>query len=96
MCRPPTATSSRPTDGHGSDTLPGVSIRPVLPLLVGDVVRLRRRHPCGGDSWQVDRLGADIGVHCQGCGRALMIDRIVLEQRIVEHRSVAGSDVGSA
>jgi len=35
--------------------------RPVLELLLGDVVRLRRPHPCGGTDWRVDRLGADIG-----------------------------------
>ncbi|MGZ8437510.1 MAG: DUF951 family protein, partial [Candidatus Limnocylindrales bacterium] len=34
---------------------------PVLELLLGDVLRLGRRHPCGGDTWLVDRLGADIG-----------------------------------
>ena len=38
--------------------------QPVLRLLLGDVVRLRRAHPCGGDTWLVDRLGADIGLRC--------------------------------
>jgi hypothetical protein len=36
--------------------------RPALELYLGDVVRLRRPHPCGGDTWLVDRLGADIGL----------------------------------
>ena len=40
-------TSSRPPAAHGSDTLPAVPARPVLTLLLGDVVRLRRAHPCG-------------------------------------------------
>ena len=38
---------------------------PLLELLLGDVVRLRRAHPCGGDDWLVDRLGADIGLRCR-------------------------------
>jgi len=54
---------------HASDTLPAVPDRPVLDLLLGDVVRLRKMHPCGGDTWLVDRLGADIGLRCQGCRR---------------------------
>jgi hypothetical protein len=56
--------------------------RPVLELLLGDVVRLRRRHPCGGDDWRVDRLGADIGLKCLSCGRHVLIDRPTLERRI--------------
>jgi hypothetical protein len=55
--------------------------RPVLELLVGDVVRLKRRHPCGSHEWLVDRLGADIGLRCAGCGRHVMIERRVLETR---------------
>ena len=54
----------------------------VLQLFVGDVVRLRRAHPCGSDTWLVDRLGADIGLRCQGCGRHILIERRPLERRL--------------
>jgi len=57
--------------------------QPVLPLLLGDVVRLRRAHPCGADTWTVDRLGADIGLRCRGCRRHVMLERPALERRIV-------------
>lgn len=57
---------------------------PVLALLLGDVLRLRRRHPCGGDRWLVDRLGADIGLRCATCGRHVLLDRRLLERRLVE------------
>jgi len=57
--------------------------RPVLELFLGDVVRLRRRHPCGGDEWLVDRLGADIGMRCLTCGRHVLLERAVLERRLV-------------
>jgi len=57
--------------------------RPVLELLLGDVVRLRRRHPCGSHEWLVDRLGADIGLRCLGCNRHVLLERRVLEARIV-------------
>jgi hypothetical protein len=56
--------------------------QPVLTLLLGDIVRLRRTHPCGGDTWLVDRLGADIGLRCQGCGRHVLIARPTLERRL--------------
>jgi hypothetical protein len=49
---------------------------------LGDVVTLRRVHPCGGQEWLVDRLGADIGLRCRKCERHVMLDRRTLEQRL--------------
>jgi hypothetical protein len=59
-----------------------MSARPVLELLLGDVVRLRRPHPCGGTEWRVDRLGADIGLRCLGCQRHVLVERRQLERRL--------------
>ncbi len=53
-----------------------------MPLLLGDVVRLKRPHPCGGDTWLIDRLGADIGIRCETCGRHVLVARPALERRI--------------
>jgi hypothetical protein len=58
--------------------------RPVVPLLLGDVIRLRRRHPCGGDTWLIDRLGADIGLRCLTCARHVLVERPLLERRLIE------------
>jgi hypothetical protein len=58
--------------------------RPALTLYLGDLVRLRRRHPCGGDTWLIDRLGADIGLRCQTCDRHVLVERRVIERRLVE------------
>lgn len=44
-------------------------------LYVGDVVRMRKPHPCGGDQWEVTRVGADIGIVCQTCGRRVLLPR---------------------
>jgi hypothetical protein len=57
--------------------------RPPIDLLLGDIVRLRRTHPCGGDEWLIDRLGADIGLRCRRCDRHVLIERRGLERRIV-------------
>jgi hypothetical protein len=59
-----------------------MSGHPVVELLLGDVLRLRRRHPCGGDTWLVDRLGADIGLRSETCGRHVLLERPALERRI--------------
>ena len=59
-----------------------MSDRPVLELLLGDVVRLRRPHPCGGSDWLVDRLGADIGLRCTTCRRHLLLARRLVEARL--------------
>ena len=53
-----------------------------LPLVIGDVVRLRKPHPCGSLEWTVTRLGADIGIKCNGCQRRILLPRRDLEQRI--------------
>ena len=58
-------------------------------LNLGDVVRLRRVHPCGGFDWQVTRLGADIGLRCLGCGRRVLLERATLERRLKEFVSRA-------
>lgn len=42
---------------------------------LGDVVRLRKPHPCGSYEWDVVRLGADIGLVCKGCGRRVLLPR---------------------
>ena len=51
-------------------------------LRIGDVVRLKKPHPCGEFLWTVTRLGADIGLVCQKCGRYVMIPRAQLARRV--------------
>jgi hypothetical protein len=55
-----------------------------MDLRVGDVVRLRKRHPCGGFEWQIVRIGADIGLCCMTCGRRILVPRAKIEKRIKE------------
>lgn len=53
-----------------------------IEIRVGDVVRLRKPHPCGGYEWDVFRLGADIGIQCTTCGRRVLITRRQFERRV--------------
>ena len=60
-------------------------------LRLGDLVRMRKVHPCGGFDWEVVRVGADIRVRCMRCDRRVMMSRSALEKRIkaVESRGPA-------
>jgi len=53
-----------------------------IDLKVGNVVRLRKQHPCGGFEWEIVRIGADIGLRCLKCGRRVLVPRSKIEKRI--------------
>jgi hypothetical protein len=50
-------------------------------LDLGDRIRLRKPHPCGSYDWLVVRLGADIGLRCEKCGRRVLLPRAEVERR---------------
>jgi hypothetical protein len=81
---------------RASDTLGRMTERPPIALLLGDVIRLRRAHPCGGDEWLVDRLGADIGLRCRRCGRHVMVERRALERRLAAFVSRGDEELSAA
>jgi hypothetical protein len=54
----------------------------LLDLELNDRVRLRKPHPCGSYEWIVTRLGADIGLECQGCKRRVLLTRRELSRRM--------------
>lgn len=42
---------------------------------IGDMVKLKKEHPCGSKTWQITRVGVDFKLKCQGCGHEIMIER---------------------
>lgn len=54
----------------------------MIDLNLDDIVRLKKAHPCGSYEWTVVRLGADIGIVCEGCERRVMLSRSALERRV--------------
>ena len=54
----------------------------VMEIKLGDVVRLKKKHPCGSYEWEVVRLGADIGIKCLKCQRRVILERSVFERRV--------------
>lgn len=54
-----------------------------IPVInVGDILEMKKPHPCGEKSFKVLRIGADIKVSCVGCGRLLTIERLKIEKMI--------------
>ena len=51
---------------------------------IGDIVVMKKPHPCGASTWEIDRIGADIGMECSGCGRRLVMPRSQVEKRAKE------------
>ncbi len=48
---------------------------------VGDIVRLKKQHPCGSSEWEILRVGADFRLKCTGCGHQIMIARKAVEKK---------------
>jgi len=56
--------------------------RAPLSLEVGDIVELRKGHPCGGHTWRILRVGVDVGMECLTCRRYVMVPRSRFEARV--------------
>lgn len=54
---------------------------PITPIKVGDVVKLKKPHPCGANEWEVTRVGADVRLRCVGCDRLVMLERFEFDRR---------------
>lgn len=47
---------------------------------VGDIVQLKKKHPCGSAEWEILRVGADFKLKCTGCGHEIMVPRTMVEK----------------
>ncbi|MBQ9409243.1 MAG: DUF951 domain-containing protein [Clostridia bacterium] len=57
-------------------------------IQVGDVVQMRKSHPCGSYTWTLTRIGADVKMKCSLCGHVVMLDRQVFEKsckKVISH-----------
>jgi hypothetical protein len=62
--------------------VPSTRTKGPMSLYLDDVVVLRKPHPCGGDSWRIVRLGADIGLRCTTCSHRVLVPRASVERDI--------------
>ena len=54
---------------------------PITPVKLGDLVKLKKPHPCGVNEWEIVRVGADIGLRCTKCDRRVMLVRSEFDRR---------------
>ena len=57
---------------------------------VGDIVKMRKAHPCGSALWQITRTGMDFGMKCRGCGHFVLLPRVKFERMVKELVAPAG------
>lgn len=58
----------------------GKEINMKLIYEVGDIVKLKKPHPCGSQEWEILRVGADFRLKCEGCGHQVMMARPLVEK----------------
>lgn len=51
-------------------------------VVLGNIVEMKKGHPCGANEWEIIRLGADVKIKCVNCGRVVMISRIDFNKKI--------------
>ena len=56
----------------------------IIRITEGDVVALKKPHPCGANEWEVVGLGVDVKLRCRGCGHITRIPRVRFERRITK------------
>jgi len=53
-----------------------------LQCRIGDIVKMKKPHPCGSDQWEITRTGMDIGIRCLKCGRQVLLPRPKFEKAV--------------
>ena len=51
---------------------------------VGDIIKMKKKHPCGSFEWEILRVGADFRLKCIGCGHQIMVERKLVEKNTKE------------
>lgn len=54
----------------------------IIPLHPNDRIQLKKNHPCGGSVFVILRVGSDVRIKCETCGRDMTLDRLKLEKSI--------------
>ena len=60
---------------------------------LGDIVKLKKPHPCGSSEWEVLRVGMDFRLKCMGCGHMIMVPRKLVEKNCRGHKRDDGTEV---
>ena len=64
----------------------------IIPLHINDRIQLKKKHPCGGNTFTILRVGSEVRVKCETCARDMTIDRVKLEKAIRTSVSTEAAD----
>lgn len=70
-----------PAETH-QKAVPGKDLADAQQICLGDIVQMKKPHPCGSNAWRIIRTGADIKIKCLQCGRIVMLSRDIYLQRL--------------
>ncbi|HPU00567.1 MAG TPA: DUF951 domain-containing protein [Bacillota bacterium] len=59
---------------------------------VGQIVQMKKDHPCGANRWKIIRIGMDFRIKCLHCGRSVLLPRSRFERRVKKILAEAGDD----
>ena len=57
-----------------------MSLMKFIQFRIGDIVQMKKKHPCGSQEWEILRVGADFRLKCTGCGHQIMLARRIVEK----------------
>lgn len=64
----------------------------ILRFAQGDILHMKKKHPCGDERFRVLRTGSDVRVRCEGCGRDMTLSRVALERMIRKVEAASPSE----
>ena len=67
----------------------------ILRFAQGDILQMKKKHPCGDERFRVLRTGSDVRVRCEGCGRDMTFSRIAIEKMIRKVEAANESEEGA-
>lgn len=59
-----------------------------MDIQIGDIIKLKKKHPCGSFEWEVLRVGADLRLKCMGCNHQILIQRSTVEKKLKEVKKI--------
>ncbi len=64
----------------------------MMQVQVGDILEMKKQHPCGSNKWELMRVGMDFRMKCLGCGREVMVARVKAERNIKKVIKKSGTE----
>lgn len=57
-------------------------VNKIMDFSIGQIIKMKKKHPCGSDEWKIIRIGADFRLMCTGCEHQIMLPRVKVEKNI--------------